>query len=103
MLERVHEIFLDLLEKWDCKCVSFDGEQDHCHLLFQYHPDIQISKLVNNLKSVSSRKIRQEFSEEVNKIYYKNVFWNSSYFIASCGGVTISVLKQYIENQETPQ
>jgi len=77
MLERVHEIFIDLLAKWECKCISFDGEEDHCHLLFQYHPDIQISKLVNNLKSVSSRKIRQEFSEEVNKVYYKSVFWNS--------------------------
>ncbi len=102
MLSRLHEIFEELLQKWECKLVCFDGEQDHIHLLFQYHPDIHLSKLVNNLKSVSSRKLRQEFQSEVNQVYYKSVLWNSSYFMASCGGVTISVLKKYIENQNTP-
>jgi REP element-mobilizing transposase RayT len=28
-----------------------------------------------------------------------NVFWNESYFIASCGGVTVEVLKKYVQSQ----
>ncbi len=65
---------------------------------------IKRSKLVNSLKSVSSTKLRQEFLEELEKVYYKKkVVGNSSYFIASCGGVTISTLKKYIENQNTPE
>jgi hypothetical protein len=28
--------------------------------------------------------------------------WNESYFIASCGGVTVTVLKKYIEKQDSP-
>ena len=104
MIKRLHELFEDLLDKWECKIVEFNGEEDHIHLLFQYHPDLQLSKLVNSLKSVTSRKLRQEFLEELEKVYYKKkVVWNSSYFIASCGGVTISTLKKYIENQDTPQ
>ncbi len=104
MIKRLHELFEDLLEKWECKIVEFNGEEDHIHLLFQYHPDLQLSKLVNSLKSVSSRKLRQEFLDELEKVYYKKkVVWNSSYFIASCGGVTISTLKKYIENQKTPE
>ena len=104
MIKRLHELFEDLLDKWECKIVEFNGEEDHVHLLFQYHPELQLSKLVNSLKSVSSRKLRQEFLEELEKVYYKKkVVWNSSYFIASCGGVTISTLKKYIENQNTPQ
>lgn len=102
MLKRLHEVFLDLLTKWDCKLVEFNGEEDHIHLLFQYHPDVALSNLVNNLKSVSSRKLRQEFEERVNQFYRKDVLWNGSYFVASCGGVTISTLRQYIENQDTP-
>jgi putative transposase len=102
MLERLHEVFLDLLIKWDCKLVEFNGEEDHIHLLFQYHPDVALSNLVNNLKSVSSRRLRQEFEERVNQFYRKDVLWNSSYFVASCGGVTISTLRKYIENQDTP-
>ena len=104
MMSRLHEIFEGLLEQQDCKVVSFDGEADHIHLLFQYHPDLHLSKLVNSLKSVSSRKIRAEFGNELSKTYDKKpVLWNSSYFIASCGGVTISTLKKYIENQKTPE
>nr|WP_242039676.1 transposase [Anabaena sphaerica] len=59
--------------------------------------------MINNLKSVSSRKLRQEFSEQLAKIYWKDVFWNGSYFVASCGGVTISTLRKYIENQNSPE
>lgn len=103
MIDRLNEIFESLLDKWECKIVEFNGEQDHVHLLFQYHPEIQLSKLVNSLKSVSSRKLRQEFLSELEKTYYKKkVVWNSSYFLASCGGVTISTLKKYIENQDKP-
>jgi putative transposase len=103
MLSRLHEIFLDLLVKWDCKLVEFNGEENHIHLLFQYHPDLQISTLVNNLKSVSSRRLRQEFADRVDTFYRKDVLWNGSYFIASCGGVTVSTLRKYIENQDSPQ
>ncbi|MBD0347127.1 MAG: IS200/IS605 family transposase [Coleofasciculus sp. Co-bin14] len=102
MLNRLHEILEDLLSKWDCKLVEFNGEADHVHVLFQYHPDIALSNLVNNLKSVTSRKLRQEFADYLASIYWKDVFWNGSYFVASCGGVTISTLRQYIENQSRP-
>ena len=61
MIDRLHEIFESLLDKFDGKIIEFNGESDHAHLLFRYHPEVQLSKLVNSLKSVSSRKLRQEF------------------------------------------
>jgi len=100
MLSRLHEILEELLGKWDCKLIEFNGEEDHVHLLFQYFPDLELSKLVNNVKSVTSRKLRQEFAEHLDKIYWKDVLWSGSYFVASCGGVTVSTLRKYIENQE---
>lgn len=101
MIARLHEIFGDLCQKWDCKMIEFNGEADHVHLLFQYYPQMSLPKFINSVKSVSSRRIRQEFPDEINKVYWKDVFWNKSYFIASCGGVTISVLKKYVEGQDT--
>lgn len=98
MLNRLHEVFEDLLEKWECRIIEFNGEENHVHLLFQYHPGIELSKLVNSVKTVTSRRLRSEFEERVNSFYYKDVLWNGSYFIASCGGVTVSALKKYIEN-----
>ncbi len=78
MLNMLHSILEELLHKWDCKLIEFNGEDDHVHLLFQYHPDIALSNLVNNLKSVTSRKLRQEFSDHLNSFYWKDVFWNGS-------------------------
>lgn len=102
MITRLTDVITDLCEKWDCKVIEFNGEDNHIHLLFQYYPQMELPKFIGNIKSVTSRRLRQEFPEQINKIYWKKVLWNESYFIASCGGVTVSVLKKYIENQNTP-
>jgi len=103
MLQALTNVVVDLCEKWDCKVIEFNGETDHVHLLFQYYPQLELPKFISNLKSVSSRKLRAEFKTKVDKIYRgEPVLWNSSYFIASCGGVTISALRKYIEHQDSP-
>lgn len=76
------------LAKWKSRIVEFKGESDHVHLLIDYNPKVQISKFVNNLKTVSSRLIRKEFEEQLKQVYSKPVFWSGAYFVASCGGVT---------------
>ena len=102
MIARLGDVINELCQKWNCKVIEFSGEDNHIHLLFQYYPQMELPKFIGNIKSVTSRKLRQEFPEQINKFYWKKVFSNESYFIASCGGVTISVLKKYIENQDTP-
>ncbi|MEG5038301.1 MULTISPECIES: IS200/IS605 family transposase [unclassified Microcoleus] len=102
MLTRLEEIFKDLMEKWEGRLVEFNGERDHVHLLLQYTPQTEPSKLINNLKTVSSRYLRKEFVTEVEKVYWKDVFWTNGYFIVSCGGVTGEQLKKYIEGQNRP-
>ena len=102
MIDRLEEVIINLCEKWDCKVIEFNGENNHIHLLFQYYPQMSLPKFVGNIKSVTSRRLRQQFPSLVNSIHWKKVLWNESYFIASCGGVTISVLKKYIENQDKP-
>ncbi len=32
----------------------------------------------------------------------KPYFWTGSYFVASCGSVTVEQLKKYVENQNNP-
>jgi putative transposase len=102
MLTRLEEIFKALMEKWEGRLIEFSGETDQVHLLIQYTPQTEPSKLINNLKTVSSRYLRKEFAERVNEFYRKDVLWTNGYFIASCGGVTVEQLKQYIEEQDRP-
>jgi putative transposase len=81
---------------------EFNGEKDHVHLLVNYPPKVAVSKLVNSLKGVSSRKLRTDYSEELSKVYWKGVLWSPSYFAGSVGEAPLSVLKQYIEQQQRP-
>jgi putative transposase len=102
ILNRLHEIFANTCSKWNTKLTDFNGESDHVHLVIDFPPDVEISKLVNNLKTVSSRLIRKEFAEVINQVYTKPVFWTGAYFVASCGGVTVEQVKQYVDNQTSP-
>ncbi len=104
ILSRLKEIFQKTLHKWDCELLEFNGESDHVHLLIDYKPDKPLSTLIGNLKTVSSRLIRKEHPELSQKYFYgKPYFWTGSYFVASCGGVTVEQLKNYVENQNSPK
>ena len=102
MIQSLCDWSAQLCNQWDCKLIEVNGEADHIHILFQYYPQLELPKFIANLKSVLSRKLRSEFAERVNQFYRKSVLWNESYLIASCGGVTLSVLRRYIERQDSP-
>ncbi len=80
---------------------NMDGEDDHVHLLVAYPPKVAVSNLVNSLKGVSSRLLRKERPDIQNR-YWNGVLWSPSYFASSCGGAPISIVRQYIEQQQTP-
>ena len=85
--------------------IEFNGECDHVHLLVSYPPKWSVSALVNSLKGVSSRRLKQAFPDvetcwSVAKS--KNALWSPSYFASSTGGAPIETLKKYIENQNRP-
>ena len=104
ILERLEVIFKATLDKWGCGLIEFNGENDHVHLLVEYKPDIALSKLIANLKTVTSRLIRRDYPHLQDTFFDgKPYFWTGAYFVASCGGVTIKQLKQYVENQKTPK
>jgi putative transposase len=103
MLKRLNEIFNETLEKWDCHLVEFNGEADHVHLLLSAPPNLQLSVLINNLKTVSSRLIRRDFMAIISKVYWKPVFWHRSYCIITAGGAPLDVIRKYIENQDAPE
>ncbi|MGD2179590.1 IS200/IS605 family transposase [Lusitaniella coriacea] len=102
MLDSLEGIFRRTLEKWEARLIEFNGETDHIHILFQYTPQVDLSKLINNLKTVSSRLAQKEYSAVIEKQLWKGAFWSSSYFVASCGGVTVQELKKYVQNQNRP-
>ncbi|MBL0586662.1 IS200/IS605 family transposase [Aeromonas caviae] len=101
-LTKLEEIMRDICQQFEVELVEFNGETDHVHLLVNFPPKVAISKLVNSLKGVSSRKLKLHFPE-LHKVAWKSdVLWSPSYFAGSVGGAPIEVLRQYIEQQNRP-
>lgn len=104
MNARLKELAHRIFEKcWGLKILEMEAQSDHVHILFESNPQTDLSKLVNNFKTVSSRMLRKEFSEYLGKFYYKPYLWANSYCILSVGEASMEVIKHYIENQEAPQ
>jgi putative transposase len=102
MLRCCEQIMRSVCEDFGAELAEFNGQDNHVHLLVTYPPKIAISALVNSLKGVSARRLRSEFTGRVNRYSMHGHFWSPSYFAASCGGAPLSILSQYIEQQNRP-
>jgi len=103
LLEYLEVAFGEILAAWRCKLVEFDGEPDHIHMLIDIHPALDISVLVNNLKTASARRARNRFSGHLAPFYRKPLFWSRAYFVGSVGGATLETVRAYVEAQGTEE
>ena len=101
-LTRMEQIMRDVCADFEAELVEFNGENNHVRLLVNFPPKVAVARLVNSLKGVSSRRLRQEFPDLVRHYYRANKLWSGSYFAGSVGGAPLSVVKQYIEQQNRP-
>jgi len=102
MLDRTKAIMEETCKQMDCELLEFGGEHDHVHLTVSIHPKAAVSNLVGKLKGKSSYMLRREYWERIKTMLWGNQFWSPSYCVVSCGGASLDVVKQYIENQSTP-
>ena len=103
ILQDLRNIFLSVCNDFEATLVEMDGECDHVHLLVEYPPKVALSKLVNSLKGVSSRLIRQRGYSSIAKALWGKALWSPSYFARSCGGAPLETIREYIEKQSSPE
>ncbi|WP_207876651.1 IS200/IS605 family transposase, partial [Clostridium sp. HV4-5-A1G] len=93
ILNRLIEISNNTFNKWNCSILEINGEADHLHILFEAPPQVQLSKLINNFKTVTSRLIRRDYAGYLANFYWKPFFWSESYLVLSTGGATIDIIE----------
>ena len=101
LLDYLPGAFSDCLAAWRCKLLEFGGESDHVHLLIDIHPALDISVLINNLKTASARRARARFAQHLSAFYSKPVFWHRAYYVGSVGGATLETVRAYVDAQGT--
>lgn len=97
--ERLLEITRETFGKWKCNVISAESSLDHLHVYFSAPPQVRLSDLVNNYKTVSARLIRKEFPSELEPYYWKPCFWSRSYFLSTVSEVDDKTIQNYIVNQ----
>jgi len=101
MIEQIRDAVNHAAKRLEIDLVELDGEADHIHLLIHYPPKLAISVIVNNLKSITSRMVRQH-NTHLPTLSKNGALWSRSYFACSCGGAPLEVIKQYVQQQSTP-
>jgi REP-associated tyrosine transposase len=98
----MEQVMKDVCADFEVDLVEFDGEPDHVHLLVHFPPTVALAKLVNSLKGVSSRRLRQEFPALVEHCQRARKLWPASYSAGPVGGAAVDVAKQYIGMRNRP-
>jgi putative transposase len=96
--ERAKEIFIKIQPSYAVTLEEWNHESDHIHILFRAHPRTAISKFINCYKSASSRLLKKEFPS-IRQRLWKEYFWSQSFCLLTSGGVSVDVIRRYIENQ----
>jgi putative transposase len=103
LLGYLETAFGEILSAWRCKLLEFGGEPDHVHLLIDIHPALDISVLINNLKTASARRTRNRFADHLAPFYRKPLFWSRAYFVGSVGAATLETVRAYVDAQGTEE
>ncbi len=99
-LARTEEVMRAVCDDVEVKLVEVNGENNHVHPLVNFPPKLAPSRLVNSLKGVSSRRLRQEFPDLRQHYWRAQRLWSGSYFAGSVGGAPLSIVRHYIEQQD---
>ena len=95
--ERLKDILLEIIKETNSEILEIEVMPDHVHLILDVDPQCGVAKVVKHLKGKSSNILRKEFPVLRSKI---PTLWTNSYFVSTVGGVTIDIVKKYIENQK---
>ncbi len=87
-------------------CASLDVEivkgrvsRDHVHILVSVPPTLSVSKLVQRMKGLTSRRLLQE-DRGLKKAFWGRHLWGRGYYVASVGNVSEAMIAAYMENQQ---
>jgi putative transposase len=94
---RLKQVLLEVALDVHSEIEEMETDKDHVHLLISCDPQFGIHQVVKRMKGRSSRVLRSEFAHVKSRL---PSLWTNSYFVATVGGAPISVIKQYIKDQQ---
>ena len=74
-------------------------DQDHIHLHMIIPPKYAVSKVVETLKSVTAKQLKDKFSHFLSQVYWDGGgIWSRGFFVSTVGA-NEATIKRYVEYQ----
>jgi len=99
--EYLKKVNKDIAGKFGVQIIEQETCSDHIHIIFASKPQVQLSGIINRLKSVSARLIFRKFPE-VKTFLWGSHFWSPSYFLSTVGEVKLEDVKRYVQSRGNP-
>ena len=94
---RLKELIREAVANKGAWLIEMETMPDHVHLLVEVDPQFGIHRLVKAVKGHTSRLLRNEFPSLRSRL---PTLWTNSYFVATVGGASLEVVKQYVAEQK---
>jgi len=91
--EKLYAYLGGICKKLDCQPLIVGGHKDHVHILCLLSKNIRLSKLIEHVKSHSSKWMK------TNDVSLENFYWQDGYGGFSVNPSEVDVVLQYIEGQ----
>lgn len=95
--KRFKELVRLICEDLEIEIIAIECDKDHTHLFLNCPPTLSPSDVMNKIKGVTSKVLREEFS----KLEKMPSLWTRSYFVSTAGNVSSETVKMYVESQKT--
>lgn len=102
ILTDCENIMRRVCDDFGCELREFNGEDDHVHLLIGFPATVQLSRLVNSLKGVSSRHLRRDHHDHLKHYLWGRHLWSRSYYVGTAGGAPLETIAAYVKSQQRP-
>jgi putative transposase len=94
--ERCEALIREKAAEHDWQIVALEVMPDHVHLFVKTHPTDSPSHVANQVKGMTSRRLREEFPHLRSRL---PTLWSRSFFAASVGAVSAATVQRYIDTQ----
>jgi len=97
--KELKEVCIEISKRYEIKFIEIGTDKDHVHFLIQSIPMYSPKKLVQTIRSITSREIFRRVPE-VKQQLWGGEFWSKGYYISTVGqrGNEESV-REYVKKQ----
>jgi putative transposase len=95
----VKEVFEQIAEEYEFQIDAMEVMEDHVHVFIEAGPGYAPARVVQLLKSISTREVFKKFPE-MRRAMLSGKIWEDGYFVRSVGDkVTADMISRYIQYQ----